>query len=224
MKILLFLLCATNAFSANAKSFDIDIFPIFSRYEIDPVAENVDEISPWLADYSIRLQLYDELNDRSRLKYSLAYNKGVFSPELLSPELYDLGGINVKIIEVSSYYSYDIFLSKKLILNPEIGLSCQIPFTSLRAHNNSVATTHNNVFKYNKISAPVLGVTTSVWLKFPIMHKQHLLGIGILGNLPFYRIKLGEYTITDSNLTYPIKTGLGYIALGLSYSFQLNKK
>ena len=203
----------------SSVDLDFSFHPQFSHYDLKPVAANTDsETIPWTNGIKIDLSTTKAINNSSRIALGIGYNTGDLVPESASED-YSIAWINVHCIESSISYSYDIHLNRQLILNPEIGLNCQLPlsdsfFSSHHSSTNSTTTSHS-------ISTPVLGLVSSVWLTLPLNHRQNKLSIGLSGSLPFYRIEIGEYTITDQDLTYPIRTGLGYLGLGLSYTFKL---
>lgn len=205
---------------AKINSYTLIFSPYFSRKEVRPITEvNKENDIPWTNGLCIKLQAKDYINETSRFLYSIGYNSGTLS----SSDTYNNSPIaftqSVYSFEWNANYSYDIFLSHKLILNPEIGISAQLPIMAETSSSNS----NQYIINFKTIAPPVLGITMNVWFK-PHHSSISDLGIGICGNMPVIRSSIGETKSQETHAINPIKIGMGYLGLAICYTYHKNRK
>lgn len=214
-------MCFGISFYSKAVNFGVSLSPIFRHYEMKPMFDAMDNsYIPWSNSFKIGVQLQHFEGEKYCFYSSLSYNSGRLSLPFISPidsRICILSPGKMHIAEYAFLYSYDIQLSKRIYLNPEIGVGIQFPFI-LKDDNTTIANGINE--NYNSTPPPVVAANANLWLKFELNH-NHTLKAGFCGNLPFYRTQLGTYTVNNDE--YAIKSGLGYMGIGLSYLFQLNK-
>lgn len=205
--------------NGEINSYSLNFSPYFSRQEVRPITEiNKDNTSPWMSGFCVKLQARDDITETNRFLYGIGYNSGILIADDL--HTYNPIGFSTKVqsLELCANYSFDILLSHKLILNPEIGISSQLPIIGQYSSSSSEYRVN-----FKTVAPPALGINLNVWIK---PHNSSLsdMGIGICGNLPVFRSTIGEIRSQETHATSPVKIGMGYLGMAICYTFHQSKR
>ena len=205
----------------SALSYGVSAFPVFNHYDIKPVVnDQYDNSIPWSNGIKLGIQLYHFEREITCFYSSLSYNSSTLHPAL-APETntphYQLSPGTVHNLKYSFNFSYNVQLSKRIYLNPEIGLGIQSPFILIDSNSEN---DQDYIATFDQMPTPTIGADFNLWLKYPLKNK-HIVKLGFCSYLPFYRTVLGSYTVANHSET--VETGLGYTGLGLTYIFKTHK-
>lgn len=206
----------------SADELSIRLSTVVNCYSFNDLAPDQQQHDdPYAGDIGDFIQLnYLCFLKRNRLVFGLAYMsyaQPVFlGIDNLSSSLLD-ASLNSKSIHFNTNYSFDVLLSRKWLLNPEIGLVFQKHIPE-RSYDNNSDIEFSSIHKW-----PIMiGLNLNTCLKYKF-ENNNTLGIGFNGNLPLYKVKVGEYKIVETGQVQYIRSGCSYYMIFLSYSFSYDR-